>query len=69
MNLDSHIQKQILFDENGHWDAFVAKHKIMIRSFVMKEVEKYWKCGDPTQKPQKNGTEQKVTLFNPLRQK
>ncbi|TDF97760.1 hypothetical protein E1757_13965 [Paenibacillus piri] len=39
--------KQILFDENGNWNAFSAKHKKKIRFVVIKEVEKYRKCGDP----------------------
>jgi len=45
--METNILKQILFDQHGHWDAFVKKHKNKIRTAVMKEVEKFRGCGDP----------------------
>lgn len=39
--------KQIFFDEHGHWDRFVEKHKENIRPNVLKEVAKFRNCGDP----------------------
>ena len=39
--------KRIFFDEHGHWDRFVAKHKNKLRANVLKEVEKFRRCGDP----------------------
>lgn len=45
--METNILKQILFDEHGHWDAFVEKSGKKIRPVVLKEVEKFRRCGDP----------------------
>lgn len=45
--METNVLKQIFFDQHGHWDAFVKKHKNKIRSAVLKEVEKFRGCGDP----------------------
>src|SRR5690606_38169353 len=45
--METNILKQILFDKNGHWDAFMRKHGKKIRPVVIREVEKFRKCGDP----------------------
>lgn len=44
--MEMNILRQIFFDQHGHWDAFVEKHKHKIRSSVVKEVEKFRGCGD-----------------------
>jgi len=44
--METNVLKRIFFDEHGHWDRFVAKHKGRIRPNVIKEVEKFRKCGD-----------------------
>ena len=45
--METNILKQIFFDQHGHWDAFVEKHKNKIRPAVLKEVGKFRGCGDP----------------------
>lgn len=45
--METNVLKRIFFDEHGHWDRFVAKHKGKLRPHVLKEVEKFRKCGDP----------------------
>jgi hypothetical protein len=45
--METNILKTIFFDGNGHWDAFVKKQGKRIRDVVIKEVEKFRKCGDP----------------------
>jgi len=47
------ILHQIFFDENKHWEAFVAKHGKNIRPVVLKEIHKFRDCGNP-----KNGFKQ-----------
>lgn len=41
------VLKQIFFDLHGHWEAFIQKYGERVRSVVVKEVEKFHKCGDP----------------------
>jgi hypothetical protein len=45
--METNILKRILFDENGHWDAFISKHGKQIRPVVVREVQKFRTCGDP----------------------
>lgn len=45
--METNVLKRIFFDEHGHWDRFVAKLKGKLRPHVLKEVEKFRKCGDP----------------------
>jgi hypothetical protein len=45
--MDTNLLKQIFFDEHRHWDRFVEKHGERIRANVIKEVEKFRRCGDP----------------------
>jgi hypothetical protein len=40
------ILHRIFFDENKHWEAFVAKHGKNIRPVVFKEVGKFRDCGN-----------------------
>lgn len=44
--IDQNIIKRIFFDEHCHWDRFYEKHKKRIRPVVVKEIEKFRKCGD-----------------------
>ncbi len=39
--------KKIFFDKHRHWDAFLQKYDGRIRPIVIKEVEKFRRCGDP----------------------
>lgn len=41
----NNILKEILFDSNRHWDKFVAKYEKRIRPIVIREIEKFRKCG------------------------
>jgi len=43
--MEPNILKRIFFDEHGHWDRFVNKHKGKLRPNVRKEVEKFRNCG------------------------
>jgi len=45
--MEANILKRIFFDENRHWEQFVEKNRNRIRPCVLKEVEKFRKCGDP----------------------
>jgi Putative transposase/Transposase zinc-binding domain len=45
--MERNILKRIFFDEQGHWDVFKAKYGKRLRANVIKEVEKFRKCGDP----------------------
>jgi hypothetical protein len=45
--MEANILKWIFFDENRHWDRFVEKNRQRIRDVVVKEIEKFRKCGDP----------------------
>lgn len=45
--METNILKTIFFDQHQHWDRFVEKHGKRIRAVVIKEVEKFRKCGDP----------------------
>ena len=38
---------QIFFDERNNWEQFVEKYGKRIRPVVLKELEKFRKCGDP----------------------
>ena len=44
--METNVLKRIFFDEHGHWERFVAKHKGKLRPNVLKEVEKFRKCGE-----------------------
>lgn len=44
--VEDNILKQIFFDEYNNWDKFVSKYGNRIRSIVIKEVEKFRKCGE-----------------------
>ncbi|MEI3614450.1 hypothetical protein SPD89_19550 [Pseudogracilibacillus sp. SO30301A] len=39
--------KQILFDENQHWESFKKKHRERIRPVAVKEVERFRDCESP----------------------
>ncbi|MEK0317426.1 IS91 family transposase [Cohnella sp. 56] len=45
--MEANILKRIFFDENRHWERFVEKNRSRVRTCVLKEVEKFRKCGDP----------------------
>lgn len=46
--METNILKQIFFDKHHHWDKFVKKHAKRIRPVVIKEVERFRGCGEPT---------------------
>jgi diadenosine tetraphosphate (Ap4A) HIT family hydrolase len=46
MNRKENILKQIFFDENNNWERFQTENQKNIRSIVIKEVEKFKKCGE-----------------------
>lgn len=39
------ILRDIFFDKNKHWDKFVSKYKKRIRPIVLKEIDKFRRCG------------------------
>ena len=39
------ILKDIFFDKNKHWDNFVSKYEKRIRPIVIKEIDKFRRCG------------------------
>ncbi|MBS4024373.1 MAG: transposase [Clostridia bacterium] len=39
------ILRDIFFDENRHWGKFVSKYKKRIRPIVLKEIDKFRRCG------------------------
>ena len=41
----NNILKEIFFDKNKHWDKFVSKNEKRIRPIVIREIEKFRKCG------------------------
>ncbi|GAB6172984.1 hypothetical protein JCM15765_24620 [Paradesulfitobacterium aromaticivorans] len=45
--MEANVLKEIFFDSHRHWDAFVEKYGSRIRPIVIKEVEKFHRCGDP----------------------
>ena len=45
--MEANVLKQIFFDKHKHWDTFVKRYKGRIRPIVIKEVEKFHRCGDP----------------------
>lgn len=44
--METNILRQIFFDENQHWAAFVEKHGSKIRPVVVKEISKFKECGN-----------------------
>jgi hypothetical protein len=45
--MKANVLKEIFFNKNKHWDAFVQRYCGRIRPIVIKEVEKFRRCGDP----------------------
>ena len=45
--MKENILREIFFDKHRHWETFVEKHGERVRSNVIKEVEKFHRCGDP----------------------
>lgn len=46
MNRKENVLKQIFFDENNNWERFRKENSKNIRKIVIKEVEKFRKCGE-----------------------
>jgi hypothetical protein len=46
MDKKENILKQIFFDKNNNWERFQIENKKNIRNIVIKEVEKFKKCGE-----------------------
>lgn len=42
------ILRDISFDTNMHWDKFVSKYEKRIRPIVLKEIDKFRRCGKYT---------------------
>lgn len=47
--METNILRAIFFDKHKHWDGFVRDFGNRIRPIVIKEIEKFRKCGDPKQ--------------------
>jgi len=45
--MKENILRDIFFDKHKHWETFAEKHKERLRAIVIKEVEKFHRCGDP----------------------
>ena len=45
--MKENILREIFFDKHKHWETFAEKHKERLRDIVIKEVEKFHRCGDP----------------------
>lgn len=39
------ILRDIFFDRNKHWDKFISKNENIIRPIVLKEIDKFRRCG------------------------
>jgi len=46
-SMKENILREIFFDKHKHWETFAEKHKERLRAIVIKEVEKFHRCGDP----------------------
>jgi hypothetical protein len=46
--MEATILRRIFFDHRANWEKFKAKYGSRIREVVIKEVEKYRNCGDPS---------------------
>ncbi|MCM3652230.1 transposase [Metabacillus litoralis] len=45
--MDTNILRTLFFDHNKHWEKFKSKYDRLLRSNVIKEVEKFRDCGNP----------------------
>lgn len=45
--MKENILRDIFFGKHKHWETFSEKHKERLRAIVIKEVEKFHRCGDP----------------------
>ena len=45
--MKDNILRDIFFDKHKHWETFAEKHKERLRAIVIKEIEKFHRCGDP----------------------